>query len=283
MPLTGLPRRAITALAMLAALAACSCVSAPEPSGKPLRFAVMGNSNPASPFTGYPENLDTIVDEINRDNPVLVLHTGDMVRGGRSRQGVYRKDILRQWARWRKQFNRLSPFLYTAAGNRDSFDGSFDLYSRYTGARLWYSFNCGDVHFVVLHVPSLKKKISGEMIRWLKSDLSLHKKYSGIFVISHRPLMPDLKCKRVHPGGKVLHEIFRMYPVKAVFSGSCRHFLETQVDGVRYIQAGCGGYTREDAGRIYNHYYAAVFDGHTLTVTPRKAAPDYRRYQSPFR
>ena len=46
----------------------------------------------------------------------------------------------------------LRPILHILAGEKDLYNGSLELFNQYTGEKLFYSFNYGNAHFILLHV-----------------------------------------------------------------------------------------------------------------------------------
>lgn len=269
----------LAAPVLAAALITASC-AAPEAKPDPsFTFVVTGNTSPASPFTGHAEKLGQVLAGINRENPALVVHTGNLVQGGSAGVGVAEGDVSRQYLAFLEQAEALRPVLHVLAGERDLYNGSADLFRKFTGRELWYSFNYGDIHFIILHVLHSEHWMSPEQTAWLKRDLESQRDAAAIFVFTHYPVTASpysgIRCVN----GQALHELFVKYPVRAVIAGSTRTLYDFQKDGVRYIAAGCFGFTMEDWHWNYNQYYVAHFDGKSLSlrgVRVNFTGPSYR-------
>jgi hypothetical protein len=252
------------ATALLSVLTACAT---PQPGPMPdITFAVMGNTSPASPFTGTAEKLEDVYRALNKDNPILVIHTGDIVQGGNEGMGITLKDVERQYGDFVMQKKVLRPILHVLAGEKDMYNGKLSLFTQYTGEKLYYSFNYGSIHFILLHILNRDHRLSPEQKKWLMRDLDRHKDDSAIFVFSHYPIVAPPQAGTRFADGEELHKLFVKYPVKAVFAGSLRNQYEFDRDGIRYEVAGCFGYTFEDWHWSYSQYYLVTFDGAKTAV-----------------
>jgi hypothetical protein len=256
-----------TAAAMTAALAVIvSCAAPQQLPMQEVTFAVMGNTSPASPFTGQAEKLEYVFKTLNKENPMLVIHTGDIVQGGNESMGITLKDIERQYENFRVQRKVLRPILHILAGEKDLYNGSLSLFTRNTGEQLYYSFNYGNAHFILLHILNKDHRLSQEQKRWLKRDLEINREHGPIFIFSHYPVMAPPQAGTRYADGDELHALFKQYPVKAVIAGSTRALYEFEKDGIKYAVAGCFGYTYEDWHWSYNQYYLVGYDGGKVTL-----------------
>lgn len=258
------PARAAALAAALALLTACS-----TPQQEPMQFvtfAVMGNTSPASPFTGEAEKLEFVFKTLNRENPMLIIHTGDIIQGGNESMGITLKDVERQYQNFQMQKKVLRPIIHILAGRKDLYNGSLSLFKRYTGEKLYYSFNYGSAHFILLHILNRDHKLSPEQSRWLKRDLEANREHGPIFIFSHYPIMAPPQAGTRYADGEELHRLFKEYPVKAVIAGSTRGLYEFEKDGIRYAAAGCFGYTFEDWHWSYNQYYLVNYDGAKVSL-----------------
>ena len=255
------------AAALAAAIAVLTACATPQPGPMPeITFAVMGNTSPASPFTGTAEKLEDVYRALNKDNPLFVIHTGDIIQGGTAQMGITMKDVERQYGDFVMQKKVLRPIFHVLAGERDMYNGSLALFARYTGERLYYSFNCGNIHFILLHILGRDHRLSPEQMAWLRSDLERHKDDSAIFVFSHYPVMAPPQAGTRFVDGEELHKLFVKYPVRAAFAGALRAQYEIEKDGIKYETAGCFGFTYEDWHWSYNQYYLVTFDGSKTAV-----------------
>jgi predicted phosphodiesterase len=138
----------------------------------PFRFVVYGDTR------SYPDRHQVVCEAIAKEDPAFVVCTGDLVADGQV------------WDQWKPQF--FDPArsylekatLWPVRGNHDG-DGTlycnlFDL----PEAKLYYSFNFGNAHFVVLDTELQGKERA--MLRWLKQDLAKNRA-EWTFIFYHVP------------------------------------------------------------------------------------------------
>ncbi|OHD72427.1 MAG: hypothetical protein A2W19_13870 [Spirochaetes bacterium RBG_16_49_21] len=242
------------------------CAAPSQRPASDVKFIVIGNTSPASPFVGYAERLPAVLRDINHEHPVLVIHTGNIIHGGHEWMGITRKDVTRQFRNLIKQKKIFTSAIHILAGAGDQFNGSLELFEQYTGEKLFYSFNYGDSHFVLLHIIDEGRKMSPEQTRWLREDLEIHKNSSAIFIFSHHPVISYPQNGTRYSGGEELHKLFIRYPVKAVISGDANNFYEYAKDNIRYIMAGCYGFNNRDWHWGFYQYYIGHYDGNRFTI-----------------
>ncbi len=279
--ITHLPVRRFRIWAIvIACLTGLSCAGAQAPQPDSLRFALTGSTHPESPFTGRNEALPALFIKINADNPVFVVHLGDIILGGKEWMGITEKDLDRQFRDFRQYAYALNPVLFTVKGEKDLLNTSADNYHRHTGRKAWYSFNYGNCHFIVLDTCDPSPCAMGDaQKKWLAADLKRYRRHPAIFVFTHHP--PELSGRTkgdtgddpdTCPSLAGLHDLFKEYPVRAVISGHRQVFLEEKKDKILYVTAGC-----EFAGRAgkaqprrrdANQYYLVDFTGGEITVHP---------------
>jgi len=152
--------------------AAGSFVTAPEAGApSPVRFAVYGDTRT------YPDRHRAVAEGIAREEPAFVLCSGDLVADGEV------------WERWEEEFfGPAAPYLsrsvlWPVRGNHEG-DGVFyrELFDL-PGNELYYSFEYGNAHFVVLDCYSER----AEMLEWLERDLAASRA-QWTFVVLHVPI-----------------------------------------------------------------------------------------------
>lgn len=265
----------LTAALLLLFLSACGREAVRQPIDS-FRFAVIGNTLPESPYKSVSPHVAPAVSRINEDNPLLVIHLGDMVHGGAEWMGIKKDDIARQFREFFHAFSRLRPLLYTAKGEMDLLDGSGDIYTRRTGRKVFYSFNYGSVHFIILDTTDpAPGGISGRQMDWLARDLEEYRESQAMFVFAHHPLYLPAGALSVDQAARCknaddLHRLLARYPVKAVFSGHTLNFYREKKDDILYVTAGCGGYNvKERYGIRQNQYYLVEYGSGGVIITPR--------------
>ncbi len=245
----------IAAIIILPALVSSCAVPVKKDYPVPVKFIIMGNTSPASPFSGYAERLDHVIGEINEQNPAFVAHTGNMVQGGSSEMGIRESDVARQYRKYLTQIDKLQRNLCPLPGERDLYNGSLDLYRRYIGKKPCYSFNYGNIHFIVFNTMKEGYMSVDQRLRWLRRDLHRHRKFPAMFVFTNNPVFPPYSSMDSFEKAEELHAVLSQYPVKAVFSGQYTRLYKNKKDGIEYIVTGCGGYNREEGYGSEFQYY----------------------------
>jgi len=240
--------------------------------GQDLLFVVGGDNRPTERWAPLPPVLTTILWEVHWIKPDLVLWSGDTVYG----YCDSRDELEAEYERFKRLAPAGIPF-YNAPGNHEihadisrctdaekvaacaGHPCADNMFEHYFGS-LYGSFDVGDVHFVALDAEQHKKtaqpdnslpEISAKQMAWLEDDLKAHKGARAIFVFLHTeffssPLI-DAGAGLSHPSiahRAELHELFRRYPVKAVFSGHEHLFWHEPPenhDWIHYFVAGGAG------------------------------------------
>ncbi len=252
---------------LLTVLILLSC-TADKRETQSVRFALISNTSPESPFTGFTESLGRVFTAARARNPDLVIHTGNIIYGGESFSGIRKEDTERQYGVFFSLIKTFHCPVYTAAGDRDYFDGSLDAYSRLSSRAPYYSFNYGTVHFIVLNtIASGTYLIDTSQLKWLKNDLQSSSDSSAVIVITHHSLNLGKNYQRKKNPAEYLHKLFLKHRVKAVISGEGSRFRHDKKDSIEYINAGCGGYLKKKKHSV-NQYYIAVFDQSGIRIEP---------------
>ncbi len=237
---------------------------------KNLRFAIIGNTCPESPFSGFDSELGILVEEINRANPVFLVHLGNIVYGGESWMGIKEPDLKRQFGRFYSYMKKLSPVLYTVPGSRDRLDGRLDIYRKYTGRENCYSFNYGALHFIILNTKEGDEIIDRAQMEWLERDLEKYREAQAVIVFAHHPFPRATGRKMILKAGGKLRRLFSLYPVKAVFSGSLEYYSRVDRGGVAYHIAGTRLLHDKSWSRKRPRYYIVDFNGSSFKVEERE-------------
>lgn len=247
-----------------------SCTRSAVVAPQDIKFTVMSNTYSDSPYS-YPNKFwQQTVEIINKINPVIAFHAGDIICGGRNWVGIKEKDVSAQYNSFYNIFSELKPILYTVKGDMDILNNSSEIYTEHTKKSVYYSFNYGTIHFITLDStdpgPGL---ISKDQMKWLVKDLYKNKNAYAIFIFIHHPLfVPNQKefednafCKNTAE----LHNNFIKYNVKAVFSGHLPDFYRMNKDGIEYVTAGCSYNDKR-----YNKLYFVDFSVGDLKISPLK-------------
>lgn len=163
--------------------------------------------------------------------------------------------------------------VYAAIGNHDNrtargrpFEEAFVL----PGNERWYSFDLGDVHFVVLDTT----QIGATQARWLDRDLGRASRRFTV-VLAHHPPFTAARRGPSHGFRRWFVPIIERHHVELVIAGHEHHYERTRaIDGVQYIVTGGGGGRLTRAGRnadtkvalAVHHFVTLAVEGRTLAV-----------------
>jgi hypothetical protein len=247
-----------------------TCSKFRQPTSSRVRFAVTGNTYPASPFTGFKTKLEKVIQFINKDNPVLVFHTGNVIHGGSSWMGLRESDITRQYRIFQTKSSNVAAIFYPIAGEKDLFNDSMKYFTHSTGKKVCYSVNYGSIHFSLASLIKTKNKTVEDQLKWLEDDLKRHSRYSAIFIITHSPIYTKSRKKIINRMDTDIHSMLKKYPVKAVISGGEKSYSQFEKDGIQYIIAGTGGFFKEERYYRYNQYYIINYSGVSVHVEHKK-------------
>lgn len=246
------------------------------PTGNSFEFIVQGDNRPTGPGKPLPRAIFQIADEISLLQPAFVLSVGDIVWG----YGDTRQRMLNELDLFQSIADRMGVPFYNAAGNHEIHgnpEANAILQARYK--ELYGSFDYGNSHFVVLNSDEIghEGKIEGEQLAWLKSDLEANKTATHIFCLMHRPMFaalnpdfdPQKKQSFVSRANRdELHELFKKYPVHAVFAGHEHLYHIEEHNGISYVTSGGSGaplYAQPQDGG-FSHYIVVEVTGDVLRM-----------------
>jgi hypothetical protein len=259
--------------------------------GADMIFVVGGDNRPTSQGAPMPRVVGTIFSEIGLIRPDFVIWTGDTVYG----YCDTREELEAEYQAFRLAARPIEGTvpLFNAPGNHEIHSGqtcstpaeklcgppcSEESFRGHFG-QLWGSFDYAGAHFIALDtdVPDQQDAVSGEQLEWLKRDLEANKGARAIFVFTHTEFYSspviDKPAGASHPAIAnrcELQDLFRRYPVKAVFSGHEHvYWRETaeQHDGIDYFVAGGAGaplYASPDRGG-FSHYVVVRLSGNQVS------------------
>ena len=214
---------------------------------KTFRFIVCGDCRPARPNDPIPETFKKLINVVNLIRPDFLIIAGDLIYGYHATG----RNLERQYLEFDKCINACIVPVITAVGNHDTKTGrrhgsgdpyAEQLYIRLYG-RLYYSFNVGNTHIIILDtdVVGSAVEIKGtEQGLWLENDLKQHGSCNPIFVIMHRPVVGS-------PSGwsrediEYLTNLFTKHRVNAVFQGHIHLYRNISYRGVTYYITGGAG------------------------------------------
>ena len=199
---------------------------------------------------------------LQRDQPDVVIHVGDMLESARNIQSF--EDYQKNWRTATSIMGKLNRPWFLAFGDHDVVPPEYQPLSGDRSREKWalklahqqglpvdslpyYGATVKGYHFIFLY--SLENlhtdprwgsiflnSISDRQLSWLKMELDNHKDSKGIIVILHHPHW------YVWSNWYRIHELLRRYPVKAVIAGHYHYSQdEGMLDGIRYYVMGSAG------------------------------------------
>jgi hypothetical protein len=212
-------------LAGLFASAACS---------QTFKFVLLGDRTGEA----QPGVYEQIWSEIGREHPNFVLSGGDTIQGGNDTTAPHE---------WKAVFARLEPYrsipFYLVPGNHDVWSPlSESLFRQFARHPVHYSFDYEQLHVTVLD-NSRTEQFTADELKFLASDLDVHKSQPLKMIVSHRPswLIPILFSNPRNP----IHQIAKKYGVQYVIASHIHQMLRFDLEGIIYIcLPSAGGHLR---------------------------------------
>ncbi|MBZ5525468.1 MAG: metallophosphoesterase [Acidobacteriia bacterium] len=248
-------------LARLAVRVGCLFFGLPLVHAQDLRIGVIGDQTLAPASGNQYEILKAGVAALNRENPDIVLHTGDLLEGlgpdyvhpvssevytaaFHSATGIL-NGLSRPWRLTAGDHDVNPPF---GSPGDDSIRRLFQTLYAPAREHLYYSFDFHGYHFVALSSQEspnadprwgvvFRSHISPEQLEWLKSDLRRHAgRAHGTVVFLHQPLWYQWA------DWAPVHDLLRKAGVAAVIAGHFHYNQdEGELDGIRYVVVGATG------------------------------------------
>lgn len=180
-----------------------------------------------------------VAERIAQEEPAFVINVGDLVDSG---------DYEGCWDRFFDAVAELTskvPYFPVLGNHERNATLYYFIFMNPRGGgdfeRRWYSFNAGEVHFVILdsNVPR-GTPLMEEQTRWLIEDLEKNRDKKFKLVFFHHPFYTNT------PNDEPTLEdewrgIFERYHVNAVFNGHIHDYERFFRNGIHYVVTGGGG------------------------------------------
>lgn len=171
-----------------------------------------------------------------------ILFLGDIAY----RSGTHDQIQARFFAIYAGIFQRIP--VYAAIGNHDirTDDGRpFEDVFWLPGNERWYSFDLGDVHFVVLDTT----RIGPEQVAWLELDLARSERQFTV-VLAHHPPFTSARRGPSRSFQTYFVPLLERHAVDLVLTGHEHHYERTKpINGIVYVVSGGGGARLTSPGR----------------------------------
>ncbi len=223
-------------------------------------FVAYGDTLSITMPNGVSPILVDLIDLYLMHDPELIIQLGDLAfLGGNWTQLMeFNASMTAVW-------DSGVPF-YSAPGNHENALGDwvqdpfFTNYTQYVhyedeaaacgGTELYYSFDYGDVHFIILNTEDGWVgdvfECSTEQMTWLQGDLANVEDDTFLIVAFHRPAFsvrearPD-RWAQAETIRDEFHSIFLQHEVDLVLTGHDHHYYRSLRDGICYVVTGGGG------------------------------------------
>lgn len=231
-----------------------------------LRFVVIGDSRPITGTLKQSPPYKQMLWETDLIAPSLMVHVGDLVFGYMSGAN----SLEAQYADLVQTMSPVRTPIHYAIGNHEiGATGGEALFSRDVG-KLWYSFNMGKSHFIILNSDCCgdgdKGTLGPEQLEWLKGDLAAASGAANVFVFMHKPMFDNQNNRRGSSWNDLamrdeVHDMFvKAGNVRAVFAGHIHIYGDVTFDGIPYYITGGGGAETEhpERGGFYHYLLVSV-------------------------
>ncbi|MCX6662435.1 MAG: metallophosphoesterase family protein [Euryarchaeota archaeon] len=210
-----------------------------------------------------------VAEAIERENPLFVLNTGDLVDNGKTPD---------DWV----DFFTASSFvhnstLYPVLGNHENYSHLYFSFFSLPFNERWYSFDNGPVHFIGLD-SNPRNAYRFVQYLWLLHELGIHNQAFTVVFFHHPVYSSGEEHGNTTLLQKVWAPVFERYHVDIVFNGHDHDYERSYVNGIIYIVTGGGGAPIYDVGHspwtVYSektyHYCMLTVNSSTLTFEAKK-------------
>ncbi len=237
------------------------------PESGPIRFAVFGDFRSSGP------NHNKVAAAVLKERPMFSVVTGDLCYSGT--YNSWRDDFFQE-----KESELIAhvPF-FNAVGNHEYQTKLVNVYTQapkcLSEDNLYYSFDCGDAHFLIINSEGKLSKKSAQY-KFIENDLATTlKKWKIVAFHSHA------YCAGGHGEIKkmkrIATELLEKYGVDVVFNGHTHIYQHNLVNGVHHVVTAGGGAPLYEPGRadyvlksVKAHHYCIVeIDGGRFVLTAR--------------
>lgn len=243
--------------------------SAFKPAGQPFRFVVAGDNRPdaSSPILPTAAWM-AIIPQMAGENPDLALHVGDIIHAQGTDTAAVNEEKYDAYFNVTSELTWTAPY-YMAPGNHERLFDAVGMagYKREftlpenngpdaaTAGELYYSFDYGDTHFIILstELPGQYGLVTGNQKLWLEGDLAANSKPWTIAVF-HQPLygQSGVASHAGDPWVNLLNatgqqnradiiSLFELNGVDLVFTGHDHYYRRHQENGIQYVVTAGGG------------------------------------------
>lgn len=235
----------------------------------PFTFVVFGDNRPASETLPLPDAFKQIVAEVRSLHPAFMVTTGDLIYGSATDQALVQKEYDEALSLVRT----VGVPIYFAAGNHEIRGSAANeaLYRQRVCKDLYYSFDYGTAHFVVLDtdIVGQEHRIMGAQFDALEQDLRRAQgRARHIFVFMHQQPFPVSlhigSSLDVYPADRdKFQALLEKYHVEALITGHEHLYDDSMRGGVREIIAGGAGapLCPSSRGGSFYHYLVITIDG----------------------
>ncbi len=233
----------------------------------------------------YPLYHDSVAAAIVRDfmqnpsNQTFIISTGDLITDGGLEESWDEEFFNPDYPNIQKMLAHL-PYM-SATGNHEGRGFLFRLFFPYemdVPWQLFYSFDAGPAHFVVLdqYVYYLPGSFQ---YQWLEEDLSRTTK-PWKFIVLHEPGWSAGPHSDEEAVKRYIQPLARKMGVKVILAGHNHNYSRAVVDGIHHITAGGGGAplydpdtTRPNLVKVdkSHHFVRVSINGRKIKVTAIRA------------
>ena len=228
-----------------------SFLAAPLDDAADVKFLVFGDTqgNPA-----VQDQVNTAMVDVYTKDPkyqTLTLQVGDM--SDRGDESGWTNQVFSRSRPNTVEIQANLP-INACTGNHDDSAGLYQKYwpYPYESGGLYWSFDYGPAHIVVLELPWEYSSLGDAQRAWLEADFAASRK-GWKFLLFHAPLY---SADGFHPNNIVeqayVQSLCEKYQVSMVFNGHNHYYAHCQVNGVHHITTGGGGASLRTFDLLYD-------------------------------
>jgi hypothetical protein len=210
-------------------------------------FAVYGDNRSGAPLLAENPTHKEITSTIAKYKPEFVINTGDIVYSG---------GLEDEWYLFFNDGAHLfkNAAIFVSIGNHEQ--GGEDIWKRQfsfpNGENLYYSFDWGKSHFIVL-CGHCGISTDTEQYKWFKHDIETadsNNEIKHIFVVFHQPPYTFSSHAPNADARNFIVPLLKTTRTKMVFNGHNHLYEHIYKDGIHYLVSGGGGAPLYPEGEI---------------------------------
>lgn len=230
-----------------------------------ISFSIISNTYPESPYKEPSEDYFNLINAVNNSATQFTFHMGNLINAGIIQKTLRDSDVIKQIKDQKKYLSKLSSVVHICRGEMDSYKNN-EIFNKLFVSQLYYSFNCGAYHIIVIDTNEENNKMSLKQLIWLESDLKKSSIYRNkILFMRDSIVKPNGWQHRdliVHSQAIKLKSICKQYGIQTVISASSNDIFDETIDEIRYLNLPTAPLSQRTGKREFNYHIVSINDNH---------------------